>query len=93
MLFANEEERRFARAVAALVYGNPFLPERIEAERAALGAACDPAATLWEVREEHPFQDPGRDRRTLNDQLAGVEVRRRTTTHPGARLCSNSPAF
>jgi hypothetical protein len=33
--------------VAQLADGNPFLPERLEAERQALGDAFDPAGTLW----------------------------------------------
>ena len=46
MLFS-ESERGFVGAVARLAYGNPFLPERLEAERAALGPDFDPAGTLW----------------------------------------------
>ena len=52
MLFASESERRVARAVADLVYANPFLPARLEAERAALGTEFDPAGTLWQARDE-----------------------------------------
>jgi transcriptional regulator with AAA-type ATPase domain len=51
MLFA-ESELAFARAVARLAYGNPFLPERVDAERAALGTDFDPAGTLWESPPE-----------------------------------------
>ena len=36
-LFASEEDRRFVDALARLVTCNPFLPERIEFERLALG--------------------------------------------------------
>jgi hypothetical protein len=46
MLFV-EPELGFARAVERLAYGNPFLPERLDDERQALGADFDPAATLW----------------------------------------------
>jgi transcriptional regulator with AAA-type ATPase domain len=42
-----EAESTLARAVGGLAAGNPFLPERLEAERAALGDAFDPAGTLW----------------------------------------------
>ena len=41
MLFT-ESESTFARAVGQLSARNPFLPERLEAERAALGEAFDP---------------------------------------------------
>ena len=40
-------ERPLARAVARLADGNPFLPERVEAERAALGRAFVPTAAVW----------------------------------------------
>jgi DNA-binding NtrC family response regulator len=46
MLFT-ESELGVAQAVARLAYGNPFLPERLEAERQALGTDFDPAGTLW----------------------------------------------
>jgi hypothetical protein len=46
MLFT-ESESTFARAVGQLIAGNPFRPERLEAERAALGEAFDPAGSLW----------------------------------------------
>jgi len=46
MLFT-EAESALARAVGELGAGNPFMPARLEAERAALGDAFDPAGTLW----------------------------------------------
>ena len=52
MLFATEDERALACAVSRLAYSNPFLPERIEAERAVLGAHFDPSGTLWHTRDE-----------------------------------------
>ena len=52
MLFATEDERALASAVSRLAYSNPFLPERIEAERAVLGADFDPSGTLWHTRDE-----------------------------------------
>jgi hypothetical protein len=51
MLFT-EAESTLARAVGELGAGNPFLPERLEAERAALGDAFDPAGTLWHSPDE-----------------------------------------
>jgi DNA-binding NtrC family response regulator len=51
MLF-DESEQTFAQAVARLAYGNPFLPERLEGERQALGEAFDPAGTLWQSPAE-----------------------------------------
>src|SRR5262245_19621282 len=40
-------QHRFAQAVADLSYCNPFLPERIELERAALGDAFDESSAVW----------------------------------------------
>jgi transcriptional regulator with AAA-type ATPase domain len=47
MSFNNETERRFARCISRLVYTNPFLSERIEGERAALGEAFIPGDRVW----------------------------------------------
>ncbi|WP_238991318.1 sigma-54-dependent transcriptional regulator [Rariglobus hedericola] len=41
------EERRFAEAVALINTTNPFLPERVEGERAALGAGFVAAGAEW----------------------------------------------
>jgi transcriptional regulator with AAA-type ATPase domain len=51
MLFT-ETESTLARAVGQLTAGNPFLPERLEVERAALGDAFDPGGTLWHSPDE-----------------------------------------
>lgn len=46
-LFASEADRDFARSVARLNATNPFLPERIAAEREALGEAFQAAGAEW----------------------------------------------
>ena len=51
MLFT-EAESTLARTVGQLGAGNPFLAERLEAERAALGDAFDPVGTLWHSPDE-----------------------------------------
>jgi DNA-binding NtrC family response regulator len=40
-------DRTLAEAISRLAYCNPFLPERIEYERQALGDAFVPGGTLW----------------------------------------------
>jgi hypothetical protein len=40
-------ERRFAAAVARLARDNPFLPERVEDERAALGSEFSEVGAVW----------------------------------------------
>lgn len=48
----SEEERRFARAVSRLGFGNPFVPEWVEAEREALGPDFARAEPVWSLRPE-----------------------------------------
>jgi hypothetical protein len=45
-------ERAFAEAVSRLAYANPFLPERIDGERAALGADWVATGSLWHARAD-----------------------------------------
>ncbi|NNL64630.1 MAG: sigma-54-dependent Fis family transcriptional regulator [Myxococcales bacterium] len=47
MRFTDPREARELQALAALTDGNPFLPERLEAERAALGRAFIPTDAVW----------------------------------------------
>jgi hypothetical protein len=48
--FMTDAERTLARAVSALAVANPFLPERIEAERQALGPAFVETGPIWHAR-------------------------------------------
>ena len=50
MAFMTQSERAFARAISELALCNPFLPERIEAERRALGARFVPTGPVWHTR-------------------------------------------
>src|SRR2546428_4127048 len=54
MAFLTTSERGFLRAVAALGYCNPFLPERIEYERAALGPDFRESKPVWSMRVDDP---------------------------------------
>ena len=47
-------ERRFLTATARLAYSNPFLPERIEWERAALGREFVSTEPVWSVSVADP---------------------------------------
>jgi transcriptional regulator with AAA-type ATPase domain len=53
-----EEERRFAEAVQGLVFGNPFLPDRIALEKQALGGEWQASGAEWnlhpDIAEDHP---------------------------------------
>src|SRR5262245_26581410 len=47
MSLMTERERSLARAVSTLTVANPFLPERVEAERKVLGADFVAAGEVW----------------------------------------------
>jgi transcriptional regulator with AAA-type ATPase domain len=51
-------ERKFAEAVAQLAHCNPFLPERIACERAALGDEFDEHLADWNVRPDAESDHP-----------------------------------
>ena len=47
-------QRKLLEAVSRLAYANPFLPERVECERAVLGAEFVEGEPVWSFRAEHP---------------------------------------
>src|ERR1700712_3937324 len=53
-----ESERRFLTAVSRLAYSNPFLPERTEYERAALGRAYVAGSAFWSLSVSEPDAVP-----------------------------------
>src|SRR2546425_1000699 len=74
MPLMTEAQCAFARAVTRLAYANPFLPERIEAEREALGPAFVAAGPVWHARilpeEGSPNVEPLNERvESLADAL------------------------
>src|SRR5215813_8063024 len=83
--FLTGGDRALAQAISRLAYCNPFLPERIECERAALGADFVPRGTLWDATGK-PEQTPnvvtlGR----LSEALAGrLAARLAEGLRPGA---------
>jgi transcriptional regulator with AAA-type ATPase domain len=54
MPFLSQRERAFLRAVSALSYANPFLPDRLQFESQALGAEFIETAPYWSLRAEDP---------------------------------------
>jgi transcriptional regulator with AAA-type ATPase domain len=54
MALLDKAERSFLEAVSRLAYCNPFLPERIEFEREALGEEFEPGEPVWSLRVEDP---------------------------------------
>lgn len=57
MALFSPAERRFLNATASLGYSNPFLPERIEWERAALGREYLENEPVWSVSVADPEAD------------------------------------
>jgi transcriptional regulator with AAA-type ATPase domain len=49
-----EHERRVMKAVSKLAYANPFLPERTQFEKAALGRDYVPAGPVWSASVSDP---------------------------------------
>ncbi len=78
MLFATTEDRSGAGAIARLVYCNPFLPERMECEREALGAEFAESEAAW-----HFGADPAGTRPNLAILARRVEE---VATRTRARL-------
>ncbi len=73
MLFRSDRERDLAAAIAGLNYANPFLPERVALERAALGDDYSDQGQVWHgdgTRGEQPnVKRIQRLAETLTEQL------------------------
>jgi hypothetical protein len=54
MAFLTPAQRTLLDGVSRLGYANPFLPERVELERAVLGAEFVEGEPVWSYRAEHP---------------------------------------
>jgi transcriptional regulator with AAA-type ATPase domain len=52
--FLTGSSRSLLGSVSRLAYANPFLPERVECERAVLGAEFVESEPVWSYRAEHP---------------------------------------
>ena len=70
MLVMSDADRAFLRAVSKLAYCNPFLPERIDYEREALGDDFTEAEPVWSMR----VNDPERPRDNLTRISARLEL-------------------
>src|SRR5438094_835060 len=82
MGFMSGEERALGAALSRLGYANPFLPERIEAERAALGPAFVHADRVWSVRADRTVQNPNIAR--LGERAAALAATLRERLAAGA---------
>src|SRR5712692_6753092 len=69
MSFLTGSERAFLQAVSDLGYCNPFLPERIESEQAALGADFSAAKAVWSLQVDDP-STPNVNNRKIAERIA-----------------------
>jgi transcriptional regulator with AAA-type ATPase domain len=56
MAFLTPQDRAFVAAVSRLAHANPFLPERVELERAVLGDAFVAGEPVWSQQVRDPEQ-------------------------------------
>ncbi|MBZ5622768.1 MAG: sigma 54-interacting transcriptional regulator [Acidobacteriia bacterium] len=54
MAFLSPVQRALLKAVSKLGYGNPFLPERVQSERAVLGGDFVEGEPVWSYRIDQP---------------------------------------
>lgn len=54
MIFLNPEERDFLKIISKINYVNPFLPERVQYEREALGDDFDESKANWNLLGDDP---------------------------------------
>jgi len=54
LAFVSQSERSFLQAVSQLAYCNPFLPERVDLERAALGDEFVAGEPVWSLPVDQP---------------------------------------
>lgn len=77
-------DRQFAAAVQRMNASNPFLPERIDAERAALGAEFVKRGADWNRRP--PAGDPSPNHRAMVARCAAVIDRARSVWPRDGRI-------
>ena len=58
MAIFSRQDQHFLSSVAKLGYGNPFLPERITFEKAALGREFVPGGQVWSASVSDPDAEP-----------------------------------
>ena len=69
MALLSTTDRIFFDAISQLAYCNPFLPERANFERAALGADFVEGEPVW----SQPVEDPERPRELLTEVGHGAK--------------------
>jgi len=86
MALLTAAERRTLESISRLGYCNPFLPERVELERAALGSEFVEGEPVWSYRmgQTSPRENVWRVYRKAEERIE--EIRRRLRAHGGHHL-------
>jgi transcriptional regulator with AAA-type ATPase domain len=86
MGFLRPDEREFLEPVSDLAYCNPFLPERVELERRALGPDFVEGEPVWSLQVERPAE-PRANAWRICERLSALagELRRRLAAGLRAR--------
>jgi hypothetical protein len=74
MAVFSRQDRHFLSSVAKLGYGNPFLPERIMYEKAALGREFVPGGPVWSASVSNPDAEPPNEAALYKKLNALMEV-------------------
>jgi transcriptional regulator with AAA-type ATPase domain len=74
MAVFSRQDQHFLSSVAKLGYGNPFLPERITYEKAALGREFVPGGPVWSASVSNPDAEPPNEAALYKKLNALVEV-------------------
>ncbi|HLY37117.1 MAG TPA: sigma 54-interacting transcriptional regulator [Candidatus Binatia bacterium] len=91
MAIFTASEQAAASAIARLAYTNPFLPDRIECERQALGSDFVDAAPVWSIQPDAVEQNPNVGR--LARRAADIVQDFRERTRDGARPTDHEAAL
>jgi transcriptional regulator with AAA-type ATPase domain len=75
--FLSESERPVVGALAELATGNPFLPQRVEHERVALGDAFTPVSRVWHEGTDIQAANPNVERLGVLAEHLAPQLRRR----------------
>ena len=85
MPFLAASQRSLLRAVTGLGYCNPFLPERVKWERAALGAEFVEGEPVWSYRFDQPQPRENVGRILVKLEAVAEQLRTRLTQSADAR--------
>ena len=77
MAFMNSSERAFASTVSALAYCNPFVRQRIELERKALGRQFVETEAFWNLQPDREGDHPNVSRLAQRSNELAETLRRR----------------